>query len=72
MCVIDNAQNLHLCETTVNYVISEWKAVEKDKRIIALFLDFKRVFEAIDREIILDKLYMYGIRGTELECSNRA
>ena len=51
----------------VNYVISEFKAVEKDKRIIALFLDFKRTFETIEREIIRNKLYMSGIRRTELE-----
>ena len=58
----------HLCETTVNYVISEWRAVGKDKRIIAIFFNFKRVFETIDREIILNKLYMYGIRGIALDC----
>ena len=37
--------------------------MEKDKRIIALFLDFKTIY----REINLDRLYMYGIRETELE-----
>ena len=57
----------HSCETTVKYGINEFKAVAKDKRIIALFLDVKRALETIYREIILNKLYMYGIRGTELE-----
>ena len=47
-----------MCETTVNYVISEWKAVENDKRLIALFLDFKRAFEAIDREYWINYISM--------------
>ena len=34
---------------------------------MAIFLDFKRAFETIDRDIMLKKLYMYGIRQIELE-----
>lgn len=55
------------CETTVNYVINRWKNIEKNKKIIAIFLDFKRAFETIDRELLLDKLHNYGIQGTELK-----
>lgn len=55
------------CETAVNYVINQWKYIGKNKRIMALFLDFQRAFETIDRNIMLQKLYMYGIRHVELE-----
>ena len=64
----DSVKNIY-CETTINYVISEWRAIGKYKKIIAIFLDFKRAFETIDREIILNKLYMYGIREIELDWS---
>lgn len=53
------------CETTVNYVINRWKYKER-KKIMALFLDFQRAFEIIDREILTEKLHMYGIREKEL------
>lgn len=55
------------CETAVNYVINRWKKIEKNNKIVSIFLDFKRAFETIDRQIILRKLHCYGIRGTELK-----
>lgn len=54
------------CETAVNFVINQWKKIERNKKIMAIFLDFKRAFETIDREIMIHKLYMYGIQGKEL------
>lgn len=41
------------CETAVNYVINRWKNVEKNNKMMAIFLDFKRAFETIDRQIML-------------------
>lgn len=55
------------CETAVNYVINDWKRSGKKKKIMALFLDFKRAFETIDRKLLLKKLNMYGIEGKELK-----
>lgn len=55
------------CETAVNYVINRWKKIDKNNKIVAIFLDFKRAFETIDRNIMLQKLYMYGIQDTELK-----
>lgn len=54
------------CETAVNYVINRWKKLEKNKKIMAIFLDFKRAFETIDRELLLQKLFFYGIQNKEL------
>ena len=55
----------HSCETAVNHIICDWKKSGKKSKIIALFLDFKRAFETIERNILLNKLHKYGIIGTE-------
>jgi hypothetical protein len=39
--------------------------IEDNKIIIAVFLDFKRAFETIDRELLLRKMEQYGIKGAE-------
>ena len=52
------------CETAVNYVVSRWKNA-KNNKILAIFLDFKRAFETIDRDI-LQKLLKHGIEDEEL------
>ena len=35
--------------------------------VIALFIDLKKAFDAIDHQILLRKLYSYGIRGSMLK-----
>ena len=45
------------CETTLNYVISEWKAVGKKNRMMAIFLDFNRAFETTGRGIMLKNVW---------------
>lgn len=45
----------------------KWKEeLENSNIVVAVFLDFKRAFETIDRKILLAKLFKYGIRGNEL------
>ena len=39
--------------------------MSKNTKIIAIFLDFKRAFETIERKILLKKLQKYGIKGVE-------
>ena len=53
------------CKTAVNYVVSRWKNA-KNNKILAIFLDFKRAFETIDRGMLLQKLLKYGIEDEEL------
>lgn len=56
----------HSCESAMNLVIANWKQqLDEGKVIIAVFLDFKRAFETLDRDILLQKLWKYGIRGKE-------
>lgn len=57
----------HSCETAINLVLNNWKSrIDAGNIIIAVFLDFKRAFETIDRDILIYKLEQYGIRGCEL------
>ena len=57
----------HSCETSINYVISDWKhEIEQNKIIIAVFIDLKRAFETVNHNIIFDKLNRYGIKSAEL------
>lgn len=58
----------HSCESLLNLVITNWKmAVNGKKCIIAVFIDLKRAFETINRDILTLKLKKYGIKNTELE-----
>ena len=38
-------------------------ALNKNERVLAIFLDIKKAFDSCDREILLTKLYNAGIRG---------
>ena len=56
----------HSCETTLNLVLSEWKNNLNDKmNIVATFLDLKRAFETVDRNILMAKLRKMGINDKE-------
>lgn len=49
----------HSCETSLNYIIADWKeSMDRKKIIIAVFLDFQRAFETLDR----DRLITYETR----------
>ena len=54
------------CETGINHVINRWKFIGNNRKVLAIFLDFKRVFETIDRDVFLKKLSCYGIKDKEL------
>lgn len=41
-------------------------AIDNKKITCGLFLDFSKAFDTVDHEILLAKLYKYGIRGTPL------
>ena len=38
--------------------------LDKSKPVIATFLDFAKAFDTVNHEILLEKLYRYGIRGS--------
>lgn len=56
------------CETAIQTVIDEWKVcISEGKMVGVIFMDLKRAFETVDRDLLLEKLYQYGIRGNVLE-----
>ena len=39
------------------------KALDTGKYVVGVFLDLKKAFDTVDHGILLEKLYLYGIRG---------
>nr|CAI5848082.1 unnamed protein product [Callosobruchus analis] len=51
----------HSCETAIQLTISKWKqTVDNNEFVVAVFLDLRRAFEVINRELLLKKLKYYG------------
>ena len=39
------------------------KALDTGKYVVGVFIDLKKAFDTVDHSILLNKLYLYGIRG---------
>lgn len=58
----------HSCETALQCVIADWKEdLNQGLGICAVFIDLKRAFETIDRDILILKLKRYGFSGSVLQ-----
>lgn len=56
------------CETALQIVLDKWTTAISEKMYVGvIFIDFKRAFETIDHNILINKLYLYGIRGDVLK-----
>jgi hypothetical protein len=52
----------HSCETALNFVVHNWRhALDNKNIVLCVFLDLKRAFETIDREVLIRKLARYGL-----------
>ena len=51
----------------LDFLLNSSKAIENKEIIVGIFLDFKKAFDSINHEILLDKLHFYGIRGVTLD-----
>lgn len=62
----------HSTETAVQFVVEDWRrALDGGEGVVAVFLDFKRAFETIDRELLLRKLECkFNVSGDVLEWLN--
>jgi hypothetical protein len=57
----------HSCESVINDVLYDWKSSLENKLVtIAVFLDLKRAFETVNRQLLFRKMMMYGIQGKEI------
>ena len=57
----------HSCETALNLLLIDWKEAKERKRVVvAVFLDFKRAFETVNRDILCKILQKYGVTGIVL------
>lgn len=57
----------HSCETAVLALVKNWiDVIEKKNIAITIFLDFKRAFETVDREILLLKMQKYNFSAQSI------
>ena len=47
--------------TLVNKIVT---AMNRNEKTLGIFLDFRKAFDTVNHNILLSKLYRYGIRGT--------
>lgn len=52
-------------EATFELTSSILKSLDKRENVIGLFCDLTKAFDCVDHTILLNKLYYYGIQGTE-------
>lgn len=49
-----------------NIINSIYNSLNKKESIISVYLDFAKAFDCVDHDILINKLQVYGFRGTEL------
>ena len=55
----------HSCQTALIKLVNDWLShIDKGNIVGAIFFDFKNTFYVVDHEIRLQKLALYGVRGT--------
>ncbi|CAH0549695.1 unnamed protein product [Brassicogethes aeneus] len=58
----------HSCESVVVNICDTFvKLIDKGKIVLAVFLDLRRAFETVDRDILINKLNKYGLNATVLK-----
>ena len=62
---IPGEHTTHAILSLVDYLINSF---EDNKITCGVFLDISKAFDTIDHNILLSKLYKYGIRGNTLNC----
>lgn len=57
-------RNNHSCESAIQYVCAKWRDdINEENVVLSVFVDLQRAFETIDRDILMEKLKLYGVTG---------
>ena len=49
-------------------MVDDWrKALDRDELVGRIMLDFSKVFDSINHDILVDKMSVYGIKSGELK-----
>ena len=57
----------HSCQTALIKLINDWLShIDRGNIVGAIFFDLKKAFDVVDHEMLLQKLALYGVRGTSL------
>ena len=57
---------LSTCDALLKYIEHIYDSLNKKHGTISVSIDLKKAFDTINHQILLDKLYLYGIRGLPL------
>ena len=58
----------HSCETALTYMIDSWlKAINDDEIVGVVMVDFKKAFDLVDHNLLIDKLKHYRLSDTTIK-----
>ena len=56
------------CETALQLVLDDWTSAISEKYYVGvIFIDYRGAFETINRHLLINKLFLYNIRGKALD-----
>ena len=63
ICIPDH----NTSDALLEFLDIEYEALNENKLLLAVFLDFSKAFDTVDHKMLLRKLEFYGFRGKSLQ-----